>query len=67
MIDEKLISKKNEENEDGNYDFVNENNKEIDKEMEGESDVLSLPVDRFYDENNNEIKPVNLPYETIDV
>jgi hypothetical protein len=44
-----------------------ENNKEIDKEMNSEKDKYTLPIERFYDSNENEVKSIFLPYETIDV
>ncbi len=68
MIDEKLINKKieNEADEKNGYNFIQENNKEIDNEMDGEFDKYFLPIDKFGD-SGNEVKPVNLPYETIDV
>jgi len=69
MIDERLINKKieNEADEKNGYNFMQENNKEIDNEMDGEVDKYFLPIDRFYDQEGNEVKPINLPYETIDV
>jgi hypothetical protein len=44
-----------------------ENNKEIDKEMNSEKDKYSMPVEKFTDAQGEEVKPVYLPYETIDV
>lgn len=68
MIDEKLINKKveNEADEKNGYDFIQENNREIANEMDGEFDKYFLPVDKFKDQPENEL-PVNLPFETIDV
>lgn len=69
MVDEKLINKKieNEADEKNGYNFMQENNKKIDSEMDGEFDKYFLPIDKFSDQDENEVKAVNLPYETIDV
>ena len=44
-----------------------ENNKSIDKAMNSEKDQYVLPIEKFEDEDGEEVKPVFLPYETIDV
>ena len=69
MIDEKLINRKveNEADEKNGYDFMKENNKEIDNEIDGEFDKYSLPINKFFDQDGSELKAVVLPYETIDV
>lgn len=69
MIDEKIINKKveNDAEEKNGYNFMQENNKQIDQDMNGEGDRFFLPVDSFKDENDKDVTAVNLPYETIDV
>jgi len=68
LIDEKLKSKKIDiEAEDKNeYNFMNENKKEIDDEMKGDDENF-LPLDKFYDIDRKEVSSIFLPYETIDV
>lgn len=44
-----------------------ENNKSLDNEMNSEKDQYVLPIDKFTDEEGEDVKPVFLPYETIDV
>jgi len=68
MIDEKIINKKLDEGDEKiGYNFIQENNKLIQNEMDGENDKYLLPQDKFYDQNQNLVNPVYLPFETIDV
>ena len=68
QIDENFIKKKNEDEKDPEFNFMKEeNNKSIDKEMNSEKDKYVLPIEKFTDENGEDVKSVYLPYETIDV
>ena len=68
QIDENFIRKKNEDEKDPEFNFMKEeNNKSIDKAMNSEKDQYVLPIEKFIDEDGEEVKPVFLPYETIDV
>jgi len=68
QIDENFIRKKNEDEKDPEFNFMKEeNNKSIEKEMNSEKDQYVLPIDKFVDAEGEEVMPVVLPYETIDI
>ena len=68
LIDDKILSKNEEGEEDikkGN--FLKEENRKMEEELNNDSKRFFLPVDEFKDRSGKLVAPVNLPYETIDV
>ncbi len=67
FIDEFVLYK----NEDGgkkNFDFLQQQNKEIENDISKSPDAFFLPIDDFKDPRTKQsVDTARLPYETIDV
>jgi hypothetical protein len=69
MLDDQVLFKKNgEEGEKNAFNFLQEQNKELDEQIKNSSDAFFLPIDDFKDRKTKQpVKTPRLPYETIDV
>jgi hypothetical protein len=68
MLDDQVLFKTGEDAEKNTYNFLEQQNAELEKDIKNSSDAFFLPIDDFKDRKTKQpVKTPRLPYETIDV
>jgi hypothetical protein len=68
MLDDQVLFKTGEDGDRNTYNFLQQQNAELEKDLKNSSDAFFLPIDDFKNKRTGEVaKTPRLPYETIDV
>jgi hypothetical protein len=68
ILDDQVLFKTGEEADKNTFNFLQQQNAELEKDLKNSSDAFFLPIDDFKNKRTGEsVKTPRLPYETIDV
>lgn len=67
QVDDQMLLRATDEGNKKKINFLEEEKKRMEEELNSDNDRFFLPVDEFKDRNGKTLSHISLPYETIDI